>query len=223
LSLTDGDTTVQARRLAARKPGEGMVVARSSRSPDVVRASAVVRTRGMSVLALSLITAFSVSEGIRKDTGIISWVRWPDRVVIGAATVGRGGASLVSQGRGGRSIGERAILEMSVNRLRSRMSSAAVTSLEKELGAKVDEQMLLGKMLESLSWMHFGWTNGMQEHVMKRVSAMTETIGTKVSFVLDGKRLSGLATEVDPSGRLLVEVDAGKTMVELTDADELLE
>lgn len=214
VSASDDDPEVAARRMAAESPGDGMVVVQKQDGAAVLRLSAVVRTSGVSRLALTLIAAFSASEGIRKDTGVISWVRWPDKVVIGEAVVATTDVSLLPRG------GEpRAALNFAVNRLH--LEGEGVTSLQDQLGVEVDEGILVGKMLESLSWMHFGWTNDMKEHVLKRVKSMTETLDRPVSVRTGSAHGRGTATEIDRLGRLVVRLERGG-VAKLSSADELL-
>jgi len=213
LSFVRGDPGDAVRRAAARTRSDGMVVAQATGSADL-RFSVVVKTGGMSELALCLAGAFSASEGIRKDTGIITWVRWPERVVTDGAVVARSSAVFLPE-KGY----PRAIMGFSVNRLRR--PGRGSTSLEDELGVRVDERLLLAKILESLSWMHFGWTNGMQDHVFSRVRSMTETIGRVVSVRKAAEVRRGTATGIDALGRLLVKFEDGRT-VGVGRADELI-
>jgi biotin-(acetyl-CoA carboxylase) ligase len=161
-------------------------------------------------LLLGLIAAFSASEGVRKDTGIISWIRWPNLVTIGGKTVATTHAS-VSRMRGR----ARAHLDFSVNL--SGADGVGQTSLRDEIGVDVDRNLLMEKVLESLSWMQFGWSNDMHYQVLRRVRSMTETIGSSVVLV-SGAR--GVAKDVDPKGRLVVRLSDGKTL-ELEREDEL--
>lgn len=213
LTRVHGDPESAARRLAARTGADGMVAVERNTNPRVLMFSAVAKTGGLSPLALAAVAAFSISEGVRKDTGIISWVRWPDRVAILDSVVGRSAVSLLP-GRDGR-----AILNFSVNLLN--VGETGATSLEEQLGVQVDEKMLLDKILESLSWMHFGWTNGMEEHVLKRVRLMTETLERRVSVRKGSSSAAGKATDIDAVGRLVVRLDTGETVF-LAAADELL-
>jgi biotin-(acetyl-CoA carboxylase) ligase len=141
-------------------------------------------------------------------------VRWPNKVVIGPSVVATTGvARLWGAGE------SRAMLNLAVNRLH--VDSPGSTSLEDELGVQVDDAIFVDKILESLSWMHFGWNNDMEEHVLKRVRSMTETIDRPVSATTKSGSGRGTATGIDPLGRLVVELDGGK-VVKLTSADELL-
>jgi biotin-(acetyl-CoA carboxylase) ligase len=163
---------------------------------------------------LGLIGAFCASEGIRKDTGIISWIRWPAMVVIRDAVAARSDVKVLPDTE------RRAILTISVNRLH--VEVRGLTSLQDELGVRVEPRMLLDKTLESLSWMHFAWSNGMDEHVMKRVRSMTETIDSRVMVRTRGKLASGKAQTIDAAGRLVVDLDGGG-LLRLSRGDELVE
>ncbi len=161
-------------------------------------------------LLLGLIAAFSVSEGVRKDTGIISWVRWPNLVTIDGKTVGATSASVTRTGDRGR-----ADLVFSVNI--SAAEGVGETSLLDEIGVDVDRDLLMEKVLESLSWMQAGWSNDMHYQILRRVRSMTETIGSAV-VLKSGAR--GVVKEMDAKGRLIVHLSDGSTAA-LEKGDEL--
>ena len=169
-----------------------------------------------SPLFLTLVAAFSASEGIRKDTGIISWVEWPGKVTIDGRTVGESSASVEERGDGKQKLAK---MSFRVNLLHTNQRDS--TSLYDCLGVEVDRELLLEKILESLSWMQFGWANGMHSQLLRRVRSMTETIGRNVSVRVNQGREQGKVVEVDQFGRLNVRLRDGRE-VTLTKADELV-
>ena len=179
------------------RPGEVII-----RSPDAgdLLFSATAGCGDETELFLGLVAAFSASEGIRKDTGVISWVRWPNSVAIEGKTVATTSAR-VTRGKGSACV----VLDFAVNV--SRPPGEGFTSLLEAVGVEVDRWILLDKILESLTWMHAGWINGMHAQVLRRVKSMTETLGSGISVLKDGERVAGVATDIDAEGRLVVRAE----------------
>lgn len=194
-----------------KKPGT-VVVDDSDR--ERLRFSAVAGCRNETELFLALVAAFSASEGIRKDTGVISWVRWPNIVVINNATVATTTASVFREG-------DSSLVEFRFGINISPTGDPGEGSLYDAIGVNVDASILLEKILESLSWMHAGWSNDMHPRVLQRVKSMTETVGQPVRVSYGGQRASGRAVDIDHSGRLVVLLKDGKH-VALEDGSELL-
>lgn len=208
------DPTLSAKEFIANRPRGGVVFVQDAmRDAVLLRFSAVAACGSETSLLLGLIAAFSASEGIRKDTGIISWVRWPSVVTIEGKRVAATSASVTRASGAGW-----AELDFRINILHSGL--AGFTSLYDELGVEVDRRLLLDKILESLSWMHFGWSNEMHPQILRRITSMTETIGSKVSVRRDGAKTAGSAVEIDALGRLVVRLDDGNT-TRLEAGDEL--
>ncbi|MDA4131828.1 MAG: hypothetical protein OK454_01705 [Thaumarchaeota archaeon] len=204
-----------AKRFVAGSPREGVVfLLEPANDAASLRFSAVAACGSETALLFGLIAAFSVSEGIRKDTGIISWVRWPNFITIDEKVVSTASASVTRSIEGGW-----VQLDLRVNLSHTEVTGA--TSLFDALGVEVDRGILLDKILESLSWMHFGWSNGMHPQLLRRMGSMTETVGTKVSVLNGIERFTGSALEIDALGRLVLQLDDGRIM-KLETGDELL-
>jgi len=217
-SVREGPADPQ--RLAARQigklPREGTVFVLSpTRDRTALRLSAVARCGDETPLLLGLIAAFSASEGIRKDTGIISWVRWPRFVTIDGRDVAATSASVTPSAASGVRWTQ---LDFRVNL--SHTDTPGATSLYDALGVDVDRNLLTEKILDSLSWMHFGWSNGMHPQLLRRIRSMTETIGTRVVLKSGDGRAVGTALNIDADGRLEVRLDDGSTK-KFDAADEL--
>ncbi len=204
-----GDVRLRSNATSGR-PGE--VVVQSFRAKEL-RFSATAGCGDETELFLGLVGAFSASEGIRKDTGIISWVRWPNSVAIEGKTIATTCARVIRAGES-----NRVVLGFTINV--SRPVSDGVTSLLEEVGVELDRRILLDKVLESLAWMHAGWVNGMHPQVLRRVKSMTETLGGAVSISKEGRRLAGVATDIDAKGRLIVRA-GNRAPMAISDATEV--
>jgi biotin-(acetyl-CoA carboxylase) ligase len=233
----DGMVLVE-RRGETEKKNKKKKVARTSSVPSSpssgargrLKFSVVLRVwEGSSIQLMRLIAPFSASEAIRKDTGIITWIRWPDSVVIGEKTVATATLAVVptdkaavttTAGPSPQDLITYIILTFEID-TRGRHAdrrtkdggagedgTTAATSLYDALGVEVDEGLLLDKALESLAWMHLGWRRGMNEQIVRRVKTMVTTVGMRV-VVLDrkGRERPGYARDIDGTGRLVVELD----------------
>jgi biotin-(acetyl-CoA carboxylase) ligase len=171
-------------------------------------------TTGSQTRILSIIATFCASEGIRKDTGIITWIRWPDEVVAGSDVL-----ATTSLTMGGSADAPWVLLHFRINR--GHMSRAGSTSLKDLLGVDVDPDMLVAKVVDSLSWMHSGWVKGMYPKILPRITSMLENAGGRVAVDRDGVAAPGVVRGVDETGRLIVDLSGEEVRVQ--DRSGLLE
>jgi biotin-(acetyl-CoA carboxylase) ligase len=195
---------------------EGTVIQGSSSSASSFLSFSVILLPqpGSQVQILPLIATFCASEGIRKDTGIITWIRWPDEVVAGEDVVAVTDLTL-----DGPADAQRAILSFRINR--GHVRRAGSTSLRDLLGVDVDPDMLVAKVIDSLSWMHSGWVKEMYPQILPRITSMLENAGGRVLVDHDGTAATGVVRGVDETGRLIVELSGGEE-VRLRDRSALL-
>ncbi len=173
MSLTDWviertrqDPSTLALEMARTDAPDGTVIKGWS-TQAALRFSVILRPKhGLNLPLLAPVATFCASEGIRKDTGIITWIRWPAEVVTAAKVVAT--TSIALSGTDA----DWAVLTFCVN-LR-RVQRAGSTSLEELLGVAVDSDMLMSKILDSLTWMHSGWVKEMYPQLLTRVSSMLE-------------------------------------------------
>jgi hypothetical protein len=155
--------------------------------------------RGARPGLLPSIATFCASEGARKDTGIITWTRWPDEIVSGgrvlaSTTVTRGS----SRGR------PWVILTFRFNR--GPVDQHGSTSLDELLGVEVDPDLLVAKVLDSLAWMHAGWVGNMTPQLLARISSMIEGPDRRVVVNQGGREVPGITSRrvpVESTERLL--------------------
>ena len=214
-----GDPEGVAKKLASRGEGEGTVVVSHRPGDALLRFSIILRpAKARQPELLRLIIAFSTSEGIRKDTGVITWLRWPDRVVVGrrvVATTSTTGSSATHP--------RWVVLTSNIRTGRTDGGDDGSTSLLDVLGVEVDPGLLVERVLESLSLMYYGWTRGMNDHIVARYRSMLDTIGRRVQ-IDDHERLRfGSARDVDEAGNLIVELQSGEESIKVEDAGRLKE
>jgi len=184
---------------------DGLVVQGGSRGLLRLLACRSVR-RAISPRAFSLlgpIAAACASEGIRRDTGIISWLSWPDLVTIDGRAVAK--ASLSHQGTG-----LQAVFDISVNCFggEAPLLSRGLrgTSILDALGVEIDMALLRDKILHALDWYFAEWERGMQRKLVDRIQPTISWLGGEVEVrMLDGRVLLGTAKGLDDYGSLLLE------------------
>ncbi len=214
-----GDPEPVAKELAAGGEVEGTVIVSHRQGDPLLRLSVILRpARPRRPGLLRLIIPFSTSEGIRKDTGIITWLRWPDKVILGRKVVAT--TSIVSSSP---IMPKWVVLSSSIRTGRTDAESGDETSLLDVLGVEVDPELLVERVLDSLSWMYYGWTRGMDDHIVMRFRSMLDTIGRRVQVADHGRLTVGIARDVDSMGNLTVELQTGEQSIRVEDADRLKE
>ena len=157
---------------------------------------------------LRSLVAASTSEGIRRDTGIVSWLQWPDLVTIDGRVVA---TTFLSPAPGPEPVGNtRVVARISVNCFAARSgvfsSIAPSTSIRETLGVEIDLDLLRDKVLHALNWYHAEWERGMVQKLVERIRPTIFWLGRFVEVRLaDGRQLKGRATGLDEEGSLLLE------------------
>lgn len=166
--------------------------------------------RGLSVEELDFLGPLAgacTSEGIRRDTGLVSWLHWPNNVTVGGLVVAR--TSCDFQGGGARS---RVVFSASVD-CSSREGAPSQTSLLRVLGVELDRGMLRDKVLHAFQWYCDELERGMRQELLRRVAPTIPWLGGQVVVVLvDGGSARGRASGLDDEGRLLLVDRRGGTL-----------
>jgi BirA family transcriptional regulator, biotin operon repressor / biotin---[acetyl-CoA-carboxylase] ligase len=159
----------------------------------------------------------AVSEAIRKDTGVISWLHWPNLVSIDGKIVGRTSSSSfslpVAPGDGEKSA---VVMDLGVNCFASPAAEHISTQLPKTsllevLGVKVDVALLRERILQSITWYYAEWERGMDRKLIQRMEPTVSWIGKQVQVkTIRGTRLSGRATRLREDGSLLLRQEEPK-------------
>lgn len=184
------------------------------------------RARGCGVpdaaSSLEPVVAACVSEGIRRDTGIISWLHWPDLVTIGGRAVAASSVSACEQARGDLGL----IFSISVDCFSgSPLNSSGglpSTSIRDSLGVEVDLGLLRQKILHAVDWYYAEWEAGRLERLVQRIAPTVSWLGGEVEVRLAGGAvLHGTASGLDGRGSLLLKVQdrAGGRVVILRPKD----
>lgn len=194
------------------------MVVRSASDDGTLDLSVLLRpVRTDNLELMRLVIPFSTSEGIRKDTGIITWIGWPNRVTTEGRT-----AATTSMTRGLRGRQDWIVLTSRIRTGRSSHDESEV-SLWDLLGVEVEPTLLTEKVLESLSWMYDGFLNRLDQRMMQRVASMVDLMGTKVEAFHKGGRVAGTLSGVDDVGRLILKLPRGGASMAVEDVESLRE
>jgi biotin-(acetyl-CoA carboxylase) ligase len=148
------------------------------------------------------LAAACASEGIRRDTGIVSWLHWPDLVTVDGRVVAK---TSLSQAASKKPAGKKeATIEISVNCFAG--TSGASTSILEALGVEIDVDLLRDKILHALNWYHAEWEMGMERKLVERMQPTIAWLGRDVEVTMsDGRALRGRAKGLDDLCSLLLE------------------
>jgi BirA family biotin operon repressor/biotin-[acetyl-CoA-carboxylase] ligase len=165
---------------------------------------------------LPLLTGYEVSEALR-GAGFDAVVKWPNDVLLEERKV----AGILVE-RVETPTGPAAVVGIGINvgMTAEELPVPEATSLA-VVGEVPDRTALLGLVLDSLWEGYVAWQAGGEaatEHLASSYAAVCSTIGREVWVDLpSGEVLSGAATGVDRSGRLVVEHDGTRTPVSAGD------
>ena len=162
---------------------------------------------------LGPLAAACTSEGIRRDTGIISWLHWPDMVTIDGRAAAMTSLSIAQPSRpGGKA---QAVFEISVNCFARRPPSfppgLRATSILDVLGVEIDLDLLRDKVLHALDWYLAEWERGMGRKLVDRIQPTISWLGSRVEVrTASGEALRGTAEALGEDGSLLLKQGGGR-------------
>lgn len=162
---------------------------------------------------LPLLTGYAVDKAM-KGNGLEAGVKWPNDVLIGEKKV----AGILVE-RIETPEGPAAVVGVGVNvgLTADELPVSTATSLELEMGRPVDRTDVLVEILNAVreavdAWEMGGDQGGVRLH--ESYAAACVTVGRQVRVDLpDGEAIEGLAVEIDPTGRLVVESDGRRHAV----------
>jgi len=154
------------------------------------------------------VAAAAVSEGVRKDTGVISWVSWPDLVTVDGSAVGKVRVSCTSK----TSIAVRVNGHAPASQ---ELLSACIpsTSILEVLGAEVDLELLSDRVMSALDWYAAELERGAYRKLVERIEPSIRWMGDSVTVRMkDGTQKAGRASGLEEGGSLLLRGRGGRTL-----------
>jgi BirA family biotin operon repressor/biotin-[acetyl-CoA-carboxylase] ligase len=171
--------------------------------------SIVLRPNPASAALLTLGAGVAIADGIRDATGLAPALKWPNDVWVGRRKLG---GILAETGSSARGL-EHVVLGFGIN-----VSKAAyppevaprATSLEEELGRRVDRGVLLAECLCAVAarYQQLGMGKGPAVLTAWRASAQP-LMRQPVEWDQHGRPCQGIAEDVDETGALLVATATG--------------
>ncbi|MEX1253423.1 MAG: biotin--[acetyl-CoA-carboxylase] ligase [Dehalococcoidia bacterium] len=220
-----GSTQDEARRLAGEGAPEGTVVVaetldaargRMGRAyvtpPGGLWFSLLLRPRRSpeQVIALSLLVAVGVHQGIEGVTGLRSTVRWPNDLLLD----GRKIVGILIEMDSEQDVLRHAIVGIGINvnvRMRDfpKDVQPIATSLREALGRDVPRVALLQRTLERMEALYDTYLERGPRSVLDAWRALPTILGQRVAVEELRERWEGTATDLDDEGALLVRRDDG--------------
>jgi hypothetical protein len=185
---------------------------------------------------LGPLAAACTSEGIRKDTGIISWLYWPNLVTIdeGVVAVTSVSTSATPPSKGGQMkepYGTMIVFNISVNCFaenRGLKPSASLfsspfsppagsglspTSISAVLGVEIDIDLLRDKILHAIDWYHAEWARGMQATLVERIQPTIPWLGRRVVVTMRARTAAAAAAAAAVAAGGEAEVPSGRRVL----------
>jgi BirA family biotin operon repressor/biotin-[acetyl-CoA-carboxylase] ligase len=207
--LADSDEWRVRKGSAGRRFSDRLVV--QSGRPGILELSVCLLAGGKSTPGglgvFRLLAAACASEGIRRDTGIVSWLHWPNLVTIDGRVVAKASLSLAALDTAGKT---QATIGISVNCSAGNPSdfpsALPSTSILEALGVEIDVDLLRDKILHALYWYEAEWEGGMHRKLVERMRPTIAWLGQNVEVkTTSGQLLRGTAKGLDDLGSLLLE------------------
>lgn len=156
---------------------------------------------------VGLAAAIAAAQAIRKTTGLLARLKWPNDVlveakkVVGILAEAPPGADWVVVGIGiNANIAQEALPEV---------SGYPATSLQALLGHAVDREALIRALLRELDRGYAVLRSAGVRGVLRRWREMSETLGRPVCVETPDAVVSGTACDIDEAGALLVQLEDG--------------
>lgn len=156
---------------------------------------------------LSMVTALTLTEALKASTGLDTFVKWPNDILL------RGGkiAGVLTEMRAEGDMVDFIVtgVGINVNTPQDRLPEGAL-SVYSVLGARTRRVSLFSEILERFEKNYFAFKTGgfgVFRNSCRKVSA---TLGERVEVDLAGKRLSGTARDIDETGALIITDDEGR-------------
>jgi len=156
---------------------------------------------------LPLLAGVALAEAVRATAKVEAGLKWPNDLLVGGAKCA--GILAEATGTGGVAVGIGLNTNLAEERLPPTPTGVKATSLRLHAGSAVDNDEILGAVLDRLAVRYAEWrTHSGDADASGLRSAYTEncvTIGRRVRAILPGgAEISGRATTVDIDGRLVV-------------------
>jgi len=180
--------------------------------------------RPTGVQLLPIITSFAIMEGIKRETGVVTFMRWPNDVMLQGKKV----AGVIAEASYRGETLSHVVVGIGINcnfRAESLGELAgSSTTLMDYLGRPVDLAGLRDRILSCLAPLYRDWSLGRAAVKILESRGHISTIGKRVEVKLsNGSTLVCRATNIDRNGGLVVERDGQEALLRAEDVERLKE
>ncbi|MGD8387150.1 MAG: biotin--[acetyl-CoA-carboxylase] ligase [Desulfobacteraceae bacterium] len=225
LETTDS-TNTRARELANRGIPEGTLVVAEEQTAGRGRKGRVWHSPEKGGIYLSLILRPKISPleapkitllaGIAAAESILSLadidvhIKWPNDILIGKRKVAGVLTEIASDLDEVSHVVTGLGINANVREFPAELQDVA-TSLALEIGRPVDRAALVRAFLERYEHYYTIFLQGRTNTILERWKALSRTLGSRIAVEISGKRITGMARDIERDGSLILETPDGKT------------
>jgi BirA family biotin operon repressor/biotin-[acetyl-CoA-carboxylase] ligase len=158
---------------------------------------------GAGLTVVSLTSSVAIANAIRKVTGLRSFVKWPNDVLLHQKKV----AGILAE-----MAGESIIVGFGINVNQEQFPEFlrdSATSLMMESGNEVSRVSLIREVLHQLEYYYILLSEKGFSPVIEKMRDISAVLGRQVAASFNGKKIIGQAVDVDIDGALLIRIDSG--------------
>ncbi len=158
---------------------------------------------GAGLTVVSLTSSVAIANAIRRVTGLRSFVKWPNDVMLHQKKVA---GILVEM------VGESIIVGVGINVNQEQFPEFlrdSATSLMMESGNEVSRISLIREALHQLEYYYILLKEKGFSPVIEKMRDISSVLGRQVIASFNGKKIIGQAVDVDIDGALLIRIDSG--------------
>lgn len=219
-----GSTSDVAARIAQTEAGEGRVVVADEQTAGRGRLgrvwisppgaglylSIVLRPAPGVAPLVTLMAGVAVAEGVEAATGLRAELKWPNDLLVGRRKLG----GILAEGSVGAEGLQCVVLGIGVNLLNASYPpeiAGRATSLESELGRRVDRGLVLAEILAAIAWRYAHLSAGRRAALIDDWRALAPSAkGRRVEWDgAEGEVRGGITHGIDESGALVVRTNEG--------------
>ena len=225
LETTDS-TNTRARELANRGTPEGTLVmaeeqtagrgrkGRVWHSPEKggIYLSLILRPKISPLEApkITLLAGIAAAESILSLADIDVHIKWPNDILIGKRKVAGVLTEIASDLDEVSHVVTGLGINANVREFPPELQDVA-TSLALEIGRPVDRAALVRAFLEPYEHYYTIFLQGRTDVLLERWKALSRTLGSRIAVEISGKRITGMARDIERDGSLMLETPDGKT------------
>jgi len=224
LEATDS-TNTRARELANRGAPEGTLVVAEKQTAGRGRKGRVWHSPEQEGIYLSLILRPKISPleapkitllaGIAAAESILSLadidvhIKWPNDILIGNRKVAGVLTEIASDLDEVSHVVTGLGMNVNVRAFPPELQDVA-TSLYLEIGRPVDRSALVRTFLERYEPHYTTFLEGRTDAILERWKALSRTLGSRIGVEISGRRITGVARNIERDGSLILETPDGK-------------